>query len=58
MDAARRKRLAELRTLFMVTEVNGSHPPHDVVAETIAFCLNKKYGRPVVVPRDRRGEIV
>lgn len=42
----------------MVTEVNGSHPPHDVVAETIAFCLNKKYGRQVVVPRDRRGEIV
>lgn len=56
MDAARRRRLEDLRRLFNVTEVNGDTPPHDVVAETIATYLNRKYGRQIVVPRGHRDE--
>jgi len=55
VDLLRKRRLEELRKRFLVTEVNGTASPHAVVAETIAAFLNGKYGRPVVVPRDRKG---
>lgn len=55
MDATRQQRLAQLQTLFAVTEVGGKAAPDEAAAETIAAYLNRKYGRPVVIRRARKG---
>lgn len=54
MDPLRRKRLQELRAVFEVKEEYGTTPAKEILFETIADYLNRKHGRHVVVPRERR----
>jgi len=55
VHARRKERLEEFRAQFTIIEVNGECPPDDVIANTIAMHLNEKYGRQVVVTREKRG---